>query len=331
MSTKKVSTVVLPGDHLYEDDCKVETFTFGDASALSLLIKAPDIKKLVEVLDSRTNLDATKLTIQDFKFLLYWHRINSYANFPNKIIWHCPHCETKNYHNLTADKLIIKDLDPIYDHGLVIDLPDAGPTALRIKLVEDELKARKWFRENKKEFDEETLEKLMYAGMLELEGGTLSERLEKIENMSSDDFCQLIDFQNEFDYGIQEYSEFACTNDECKEVAKVNHNFDLVSFFPQVQGSGNVRARILSGQRAAPANRESSTDGLGQGDLHKGQPHKGTKKTGKRKEGQDEQSNQTIENLQRQLQEELAKVSQSSLSRMEDEEHLDYEELMKNR
>ena len=94
--------VELPGDRLYSDDCYVTTFSLADASALSLLPKTQDTRTIFEIMDRRINLDVKKLTLQDFWFLLYWQRINSYLTFPIKLPWKCPHCKTKNQDELTA-------------------------------------------------------------------------------------------------------------------------------------------------------------------------------------------------------------------------------------
>ena len=48
MATEPV-VVELPGDRLYPEDCRIQTFTYGDASALSLLPKTQDTQKLFEV------------------------------------------------------------------------------------------------------------------------------------------------------------------------------------------------------------------------------------------------------------------------------------------
>ena len=70
--------VELPGNWLYPDDCFVQTFSLADASALSLLPKTQDVRKVFDIMDRKINLDVKKLTLQDFWFLLYWQRINSY-------------------------------------------------------------------------------------------------------------------------------------------------------------------------------------------------------------------------------------------------------------
>lgn len=284
--------VELPGDRLYPEECRLQTFTFGDASTLSLLPKTQDTRKLFNIVDKRMNFDVKLLTLKDFWFILYWERINSYSSFPVKLPWTCSLCEHKNYDELSGSDLIIDDVDPEYHHGMELDFPDSGPLKLRLKTVGDELNALKYIREKQaKDVDEEFFDALLTAGMLEYNGGTLEERVNKVINMSSDDQFLIRAFENEFDYGVKDYSNFTCEG--CKEVVKVRYKFDLTNFFPSIQDQPDVRSRILSSKASVSTTELDRGRGSDEVDLHKGDARKKSKSsTGETKSNESSDASQ---------------------------------------
>lgn len=307
--------VSLPGDRLYPEECRIQTFTYGDASTLSLLPKTQDTTKLFEVIGRRLSIDVKMLTLQDFWFILYWQRINSYSSFPVKLPWTCPHCKTKNIDELTGSKLIINDLDPDYTHGMEVEFPDLGVLKFRLKLVGDELLIKKYLRENDlTDSTPELFDELLTACMLDLNGGSLEERLHLVQNMSAQDQFILKALENEFDYGVKNYADFTCENDKCKEVVKVNYQFDLASFFPSFQDKSDVRSRVLLRKTAKPADREPSRHGSNEIDLYQGSPCEELKGTSGQTESspisnelQEKKIEMTASELHRLIQEGIAK------------------------
>ncbi|NNK83721.1 MAG: hypothetical protein HKO92_11410 [Flavobacteriaceae bacterium] len=328
--TTELVRVELPGDRLYIDECRIQTFTYGDASALSLLPKTQDTQKLFEVIGRRINIPVKLLTLQDFWFIMYWQRINSYSHFPVKLPWTCPHCKTKNTDELTGSCLEINDLDDDYYHGIELDFPDIGPLKLRLKLVGDEIEAKRYIRENKiNDIDGEIFEELLTACMLEPNGGSLSDRYNLVRQMSSNDQFLLKAFEAEFDYGVQSYSEFTCENEKCREVAKVSFTFDLANFFPSVQDKSNVRSRILSRKAPAPANRDNKRHGFDESSVHQGSPHKESKNNERKTETNESPSNGqekielTPEELQRLINEGVDNAIKDSMQEIEASTSLD--------
>lgn len=266
--------VGLPGGDLYREECRLQTLTYGDATAINLISKSKDVQKLFEVLNNRASLNVYDLTLPDFKFLLFWQRINSYSTFPMNIHWKCSQkgCEQKNNDELTGPKLVITDIDPDYDHGMTLDFPDSGPLRLRLKLVKDEIASKQYLIKNRiQDKDGELLEEVLTACMLELNGGTLEERILQVREMSADDQFLLKSFESEFDYGVQNYAEFTC--EKCKEVAKIGYEFDLANFFPSIQDRTNVRSRIIPSSSAPTADSLPPRDRLCEAHPHQEHSH----------------------------------------------------------
>ena len=268
--------VELPGGFLYPEECRIQPFTYGDASALSLLGRTNDPETLFKIIDKRVNLDVNSLTIQDFWYILYWQRINSYSTFPVKLPWTCNHCEHKNLNEVTGSSLIINDLDNKYYHGIEVDFPDSGVLKVRLKLIGDEIKLKKYMRTEKIEDPTgEIYETLLTACMLEHNGGTLKERYNTVKGMSADDQFTLKGVEDYFEYGVKDYSEFTCEN--CKEVVKVGYELDLTSFFPSVQDKSSVGSRILFSKASVPADSHFTGNGLDESDVHSKDTHEPSK------------------------------------------------------
>jgi hypothetical protein len=84
----------------------------------------------------------------------------------------------------------------------------------------------------------------------------------------------LSSFDEEFNYGVQNYSEFVCENEKCKEVAKVRYSFDLARFFPSLQDKSNVRSRILPRKTSKSTDSKPPRHGLNESNPHEGHSHK---------------------------------------------------------
>lgn len=273
--------VELPGHHLY-NEVRLQPFTYGDASVLSLLDKTNDPDKLFDIIDKRLNINVRELTIQDFWYTLYWQRINSYSSFPVKLPWTCNYCEHKNLDEMSGSSLIIEDLNPEYFHGIEIDFPDSGILKIRLKLIGDEIELRKYMKKEKIEDPTgEVYETLLTACMLEYNGGTLKERYDLVKNMSADDQFTLKSVEEYFDYGVKDYSEFTCEN--CKEVVKVGYELDLTSFFPSVQDKSSIGSRILFSKTSTSADRQSTECGSDESSIHSPDTHEPLKSTKRKK------------------------------------------------
>lgn len=289
--------VELPGGFLYEDNCRIQPFTYGDASVLSLLSKTNDPESLFNIINKRLNLDVNVLTLQDFWFILYWQRINSYSSFPVKLPWTCNHCEHKNLDEMSGSSLIIEDLSRDYYHGIEVNFPDSGVLKLRLKLIGDEIKLKKYMRKEKiEDTTGEIYETLLTASILEYNGGTLKERYELVKNMSADDQFTLKGVEDYFDYGVKDYSEFTC--EECKEVVKVGYELDLTSFFPTIQDKSDVGSRILFSKPSASANRKSTEPGFYEGDVHSKNSHEPSEGLEREKESTTKSNTEKVESPQ---------------------------------
>ena len=262
--------VPLPGDSLYVGDCYLQTFTLNDARSLFAISKTADTANLFKLINNRTNLDAENLTIQDLWFIFYWQRINSYPNHPMRTPRECPHCNHNNSSTLSAGKLVIKDLDSEYEHGVEFNFPsaineDGSPlhVPIRLQLVGDEITASKFIKNTLEvaKPSRELVQEVILACMLEPMGGPLSERYGWVKKnlTSADDAMALKAFEDHFDYGVMNHANFEC--EDCPEDTKVRFPFDLVNFFPTIRDSRDIQSRILSRKASQPTDTESGGGG----------------------------------------------------------------------
>lgn len=319
--------IELPGDRLYSQEPRVQTFTHSDACALSLVSKTQDILKVYEVIDRRLNIDVGELTVKDFWFILHWQRINSYPSFPVRLPWTCRHCGYKNLDHLEGSNLVISDLDYDYTDNLKVEFPCGKELFLRLQKVKDDINARSYIRENNLvATSEEEFEQLLVAGMLENNTDlSFEQRLEIIKKeFTSDDYLFIKSFEAEFDYGVEDYSSFTC--EECKEVTKVKYRFDLVKFFPNLLDRSDVRSRILSGKTSESTNSKLVGDGSREDDTYSEVSRKDSERVeteARADESEPQSQEEVVQNLQAQLEQEMSKLN----SKNPEEELVDFDEV----
>jgi hypothetical protein len=223
---------------------------------------------------------------------------------------------------LSGSKLNIQDLDDDYTaesstSGVMIDFPSAGNLLIRVKLAGDELEVENYIRKNKIEITPEKYEEYLIACMFAPNGGTLQERYELVHNkMTADDHMIIKGFEELFDFGVKNYSEFTCM--ECKEVSKVSFNFDLTTFFPSVSDTRDIRARILSRKGVESTSGHNTSNGSSQSALHtedSREIHKDSEAHEETERGDETKIELTQEELQDLIKKEMAKVTQESVNK----------------
>lgn len=78
------------GFHMYDwKNLKVRRFTVENIRALIRARTTGNLIYLVRTVDATINRPISELTVADFWFLMYWHRINSYKKRPFTLTWTC--------------------------------------------------------------------------------------------------------------------------------------------------------------------------------------------------------------------------------------------------
>ena len=232
----------LPGGKLYSGPCKIQPLTFSDVESIKLSQESQSPIPLYDVLNKRMSLDIRDMHFPDVKFILLWHRLNSYGVKSFPVNWKCPHCGTLN----TFDFNDIEDFENVSDDynkdGVKIKL-SSGDYSIRLSKVGDELDAIDYASKDSN-LEDTYISVVRKAMMFEPNGGTLKQRINILENdLNADDNLLIDEFEKEFDYGVSSITKATCK--ECGKESNVNHELTLGQFLSRPQNSGSIRNKIL--------------------------------------------------------------------------------------
>jgi hypothetical protein len=258
--------VDLPGGRLYPHECYLETFTYSDAKAISLIRTTSDIQRLYEIMNQRCSLDLAHVTLGDFWYMMHWQRVQSYPENKLMIPWTCPHCKTKNRSAFDLSKVELRELEEEYEHDQLITLPSGYETTIRLPVMSDELRAKlllksKGFSSPTDEQLEMMMTALTFCTIGEESDDLILKKYDELKGLTADDFFLIQDFYSLYDYGIADTVKFTCSNDDCRKESKVRFSFSLVDFFPDHSNKESVRNRVLLRQKQARSNRIARESG----------------------------------------------------------------------
>lgn len=120
--------VDLPSRHVFYSfpDVFVRPFKMKDLAKIWRAMQEKDFSQLVDALDATVaeGVDIRDFLPQDFNFLMYWHRINSYPNSPYTVEWTSKY-GNKNKHtvrdtnlDITTCELTQEEVDAYREYGL---------------------------------------------------------------------------------------------------------------------------------------------------------------------------------------------------------------------
>lgn len=261
--------VDLPGGSLYESSSvNIRPFTFRNQRRLYTIKKTNDTQGIYTLIAATCKSDISELAMPDFKFLMHWHRINSYPGHPRNVPWDCPHCQTRNLSTVTAEDLTVTDAPEDLKHeGMMIEWPGLGVRPIRFQRVGDEAVAREYLMQERVQITDEAIDEILLALVTRKPDEELFLSVRNVrDNGTADDAILYEEFRKEYDYGVHEVYQFDC--DVCKEVTSVRAPMSLVDFFPVNDSPGSVRSRILHASSPESADGHDGGSGLRQDPVH---------------------------------------------------------------
>ncbi len=117
----------MPGWRAYSPDIAVRQFGKDEVAHYDRLRpKASEAAVRALIGNTVKGESVDNLYEQDFLFLMMWHRVNSFINFPMRLPWKCPECETDNNDQLNLERIISEDHMRVEEiAGLVIRTIDS--------------------------------------------------------------------------------------------------------------------------------------------------------------------------------------------------------------
>jgi hypothetical protein len=246
-ANKNTSKVTLPGKAMYDfpDEVYINTFTLEDLYQITTIGIQGDEKRLIQFMQSHLSVDVSKLTETDFKYLLFWERLNSYSYNPITLSWECIKCLKDNKTEINETNLDYKELSSDYTkNGLIIELYSGEKIIWRIPTIQD-TNIVKEFCKGKDPYVyalAEIAQCITFHNNPEIV--SLKDKLEKVKSFLPDDFSIFTHLNVEYtNYGIQDKANVVCSH--CQARQDVEFQFGITNIFPSFPSSGSLRSRIL--------------------------------------------------------------------------------------
>lgn len=243
--------VRVPGERLYEGDIYAKDLTTLQAKTLQRLSITADIRGIIKLIGENINIDINSMYFDDFKYLIHWFRLKSFADFPHSVGFVCYHCNQHNDQTVRSENLVINDVPeeltkdgglllPFenYPKGLYIRAPKIGDEFItdalmkKYEIPEEDIDMRSiildlnLFRNKVNGMDIEELYKCFKEG-----------------RFTPNDLMLISTFRKEFSWGVEDSYKFKCSN--CLEEVIVEEPLDITRFFQSSESKRSIRDRIL--------------------------------------------------------------------------------------
>jgi hypothetical protein len=238
----------LPGHRVYPENLEVRAFGKDEVAAYDRVRRSGSEVALRSLVGSTLNeISVEDLYEPDLLYLMMWHRVNSFMNYPMQLPWKCPSCENDNNDPLDLTKIVSKEIPEDYSpDGMTLDLPCGVPLVFRLPKVGDESRARKMLTAlSVQNVNEDHIRKAEQVQLMEYDENFNS--LEKWEIVNKgfgiEDVFTIEGFKQEFAYGPTTLMH--CTCKKCEVPSPVGFRFSVLEFLPNNFDGAAIRARIL--------------------------------------------------------------------------------------
>lgn len=240
--------IVLPGAKLYKSDITIRQLGPTEVENYYIIRKTGSPVALRNLISSTLQgVTVDELYEPDFLFILYWHRVNSYMNFPYNLPWNCPACENPNLSKLDLTKIVSPSVPDDYpSDGVTLDLPCGLQLTFRLPKETDDVRASDQIKllqiQNPNEGHHRKAELLC---MMEFDDNfDQMEKWDIINKVFAPEDIFVIDgFKRTFKYGPQNIMD--CTCSKCGKDQPVSFRFSIIEFFPDDTSDAAIRIRIL--------------------------------------------------------------------------------------
>ena len=245
---KNSSKAELPGSKIYDfKEVYIKTFTLEDIYQVSTIGLQQDLNRLIDFIQNHISIDINKITESDFKYILFWERMNSYSYNPILLKWNCDSCGENDSTEINEDNCGYKSISEEYTKdGINIELYSGDKINWKIPTIGSSRGAKNFIEQFKKPESSYIIAEIANSvTFLDSPNLTISEKFDRIKQLKPDDFS-IFSFLNEeySSYGIKEQAEVKCRH--CGGCQQVRFHFGITNLFPNFQDSRSIRSRIFS-------------------------------------------------------------------------------------
>jgi hypothetical protein len=238
-----------PGHRLYPDGLEIRPFGKDEVVSYDRVRRSGSELALRNLVGGTLKgISVDDFYDPDLLFVMLWHRVNSFMNYPMNLPWECPACEAKNTDELDITKLVSKEVLDDYDpSGMTLDMPCGLALTFRLAKVGDEARARKMLSTlSIPSVTDDVVRKGEIVQMMEFDENYNSYEKWEIVNkiFGVEDIFTIEGFKQEFSYGPN--TVMTCNCKKCEAQQNVGFRFSVLEFLPNNYDGSTIRARILS-------------------------------------------------------------------------------------
>ena len=250
-SLNNAEKIRVPGERLYGQDIYGKDLNVLQSKTLQRLSITADVRGIIKLIGENINIDINSTFYDDFKYLIHWFRLKSFANFPYQVGFVCPFCSEHNSLPIQSNNLIIDDVPSELNEegGLMMSFTNF-PKGLLIRApkIGDEFITEAMMK--KHNIADENID--MRSILLDLNlfrnktNGMDIEELFKAYNegkFTPDDLMVIAAFRKEFSWGVRDSYKLHC--EHCLEEVIVEEPLDITTFFQPGESKRLIRDRIL--------------------------------------------------------------------------------------
>lgn len=245
---KNSSKIELPGNKIYDfKEVYIKTFNLEDIYQVSTIGIQQDLNRLINFIQDHLSIDINKITEADFKYVLFWERLNSYSYNPIILKWNCGSCFEDNNTEINETNCGYKELSKEYTKdGVNIELYSGDKVNWKIPTIGDSKAAKEFIEKAKKAESSYIIAEIAQCiTFLDSPELSLGDKFNKVKQLKPDDFTIFSYLTNEFtNYGIEEIADVKCGH--CGGCQQTRFHFELSNLFPNFHDSGLIRSRIFS-------------------------------------------------------------------------------------
>jgi len=258
----KLLKIELPGHAFYKEEMTGRTLTELEVKKLAALTHGDNIKGIVQLLNDAVSNDLFELYTDDFWYLMWWLRVQTFPSYPIVVPWTCK-CGAENKSDLTADKLkyidIPEEFNPLHAQ---VRLSNGELISIRPQKVKDEFDVDAYLKQRMIKDPDRSIKGVLLDLACLGEGKTIDDLYKsyKAGNFSTEDFFTIQGFKTLYTWGVNKIADFSCY--KCKEGVSVEYEVTLTNFFPDILHREYLKQRILFNVPSTPTEEPVRDDGL---------------------------------------------------------------------
>ena len=238
------TSITLPGSKLYENQIEIESFTVEDVARLMIIYENSSNSnvELLKLIDSKLSCSVNDIYENDFSYIMWWLRFNTFVDISKNVGYTCPHCNKQLALKLSPE-LVLNNVVPLKEEYQKegIEVPLSANRKVKIKLLTlGDIKAVDNFMSEVLSSDDQAIRQMLLSIQgIEPELDLYTKYKKYLSDSSKNkltasEFYLINQFYQDYKFGVSDVIDFKCVNPECDKSLRLPLEVSLLDFFPSI-------------------------------------------------------------------------------------------------